>query len=146
LIALAVQVAIWIWYVHTVPGSPIDALPSWWSALWEAGLLQVHWAFYRGVVSMFAEGRTILVLATLSLIVLPRLFDPRRYNALYVPGGYQVAQDWMCALLGTVIAVRLEMLWALVLAHALWLWAGGRIMARLGRKQAAGSIAASETG
>jgi hypothetical protein len=132
--ALLVQIGVWIWYGRTLSSMPVDVPLCWWRAVWEGVLLQVQWAFYRGVVSQFTMDSNYVALSTLLLIVVPWLLDPRRRHDLYTPRGYRVIQDWMCALLGSLIAVRFEMVWPLVLSHALWLWAGGRVLARFGRK------------
>ena len=130
---LAIQIALWVWYARTAPLTPeAEASLSWWAALGEAFLLQVYWAFLRGVAALYTTDPAYVTLAGFVLAVLPWPFDPRRRSQLMQARGYRVVQDYLAALCTAVLVFSADVLWLLIAAHALGLWVGGRVVARLG--------------
>lgn len=124
-------IVIWIWYARLSPAGPDERPPApWWDALREALFLQVHWAFYRGVVLHWVPGRLHAALPALVLIVLPWVLDPRRRRDLLTRRGYRIVQDWVCALLTAFVVQATGSLWLLIVLHTLWLWVGSRTLAR----------------
>lgn len=130
---LALQIGLWVWYARTAPVSPdASATLSWWAALGEAFVAQFYWAFLRGVAALYTAERVYVALAGFALALLPWPFDPWRRKELATPRGYRVVQDYIAVLCTAVLVLSADVLWLLVLAHALWLWVGGRVVARLG--------------
>jgi hypothetical protein len=135
--AMCLLVIVWVWYARAVP-SALEASVQmpWWTALWEAVLMQLHWAFYRGFLIALIPDRTTASFASLALVALCWLSSPQRRHDLFTLRGYLVVQDWMCALLTAFLALTTQALWLLVLMHALWLWVGGRVLAHFLRASA----------
>jgi len=130
---LALQIVLWVWYARTVPLTPeAEGSLSRWAALGEAFLLQVYWAFLRGVAALYTADPAYITLAGFGLAVLPWPFDPRRRSQLMQARGYRVVQDYLAALCTAVLVFSADVLWLLIAAHALGLWVGGRVVARLG--------------
>lgn len=128
---IVLLVALWTWYARVAPSQPHSVTPMpWWVALREALFLQVHWAFYRGVAATYTPDPVYVALASLILIGVPWVLDPRRRYDLLTPKGYLVVQDGLCALFTAVLSLSVSALWLLIAAHALWLWVGGRALAR----------------
>lgn len=130
---LTLQIVLWVWYARTAPLTPeSEASLSWWAALGEAFLLQIYWAFLRGVAALYTTDPAYVTLAGLVLAVLPWPFDPRRRSQLVQARGYRVVQDYLAALCTAVLVFSADVLWLLIVTHALGLWVGGRVVARLG--------------
>jgi hypothetical protein len=130
---LAFQIVLWVWYARTAPLVPDgEAALSWWAALGEAVLFQVYWAFLRGVVGLYTGDPAYLALTAFLLAVLPWVLDPWRRQQLATARGYRVVQDVLAALCTAVLVYSADVLWLLILVHALGTWIGGRIIARLG--------------
>jgi hypothetical protein len=130
---LAAQIVLWVWYARSAPLTPDgEAALSWWRALGEALLLQVYWALLRGVVALYTGDRAYIALAGLALAVWPWPFDPLRRQQLLGLRGYRVVQDVVAALCTAILVYSVDVLWLLILTHALGLWIGGRVVARLG--------------
>jgi hypothetical protein len=126
--ALVLAIATWIWYARAVPAARLPM--PWWAVLREALLMQLHWAFYRSFAGLLLADPVRAAFAGLSLIALCWTLDPRRRHELFTPRGYLVAQDWMCALFTVIISLQVNALWLTIALHALWLWVGGRVLAR----------------
>ena len=130
-VALGLLIAVWVWYTRVAPGVAAALSPiSWWAALSEAVFLQIHWAFYRGFVATLSPDPTVVAFSSLALVAFSWLLDPRRRHALFTPRSYLVVQDWMCALLTLFLSLSVQILWLSIVLHALWLWIGGRVLAR----------------
>jgi hypothetical protein len=128
--AMCLLVVVWVWYARTMPGALGTGTPMpWWTALWEAVLMQLHWAFYRGFLVTLIPDRSIASFAGLALVTLAWSSSPQRRHDLFTPRGYLVVQDWMCALFTAFLSLTVQALWLLILVHTLWLWVGGRVLA-----------------
>ncbi|MFL7809879.1 MAG: hypothetical protein AB8I80_14685 [Anaerolineae bacterium] len=133
IVLLALQIGLWVWYARTAPVPPdASAALSWWAALGEAFVVQLYWAFLRGIAGLYPAEGVYVALAGFALAVLPWPFDPWRRNELATTRGYRVVQDYIVVLCTAVLVLSADVLWLLILAHALWLWVGGRVVARLG--------------
>ena len=129
----ALQIALWVWYARTALLAPDgQAALSWWAALGEALLAQVYWAFLRGVAALYTADPVYVATAGLALAVAPWLLDPWRQRQLTEARGYRVVQGYLAALCTAVLVTSVDVLWLLILTHALGLWVGGRVVARLG--------------
>ena len=138
---LVLQIVLWVWYARTAPLAPDgEAALSWWGALGDALLFQFYWAFLRGVVALYTADPAYLALGGLALGTGAWLFDPWRRRQLLGPRGYRVVQDLLAALCTAVLVFSTDALWLLVLAHALGLWVGGRVVARLGEAGQAANV------
>jgi hypothetical protein len=138
---LAFQIVLWVWYARTAPLAPDgEAAHSWWGALGEALLFQVYWAFLRGVVALYTADPAHVALVGFALAVVPWLFDPWRRRQLTEARGYRVVQDVLAALCTAVLVFSADVLWLLIVAHALGLWVGGRVVARLGEPGRANDV------
>lgn len=138
---LAIQIVLWVWYARTAPITPDgDATLSWWGALGEALLLQVYWALLRGVAALYTADPVYVALAGFVLAVLPWLLDPWWLGQLTGARGYRVVQDVLAALCTAILVYSVDALWLLIVAHALGLWVGGRIVARLGQGERAPDV------
>ena len=137
--ALCLLVAVWVWYARAVPQAGIGPMP-WWVALREAVYMQLHWAFYRGAVATLTDDRTIIAFASLGLVAFSWVLSSQRRHDLLTPRGYLVVQDWMCALLTTFVLLSIQALWLLILFHSLWLWVGGRALARFAAQAERGRL------
>jgi hypothetical protein len=130
-VALGLLIVLWVWYARTLPGTRMAAgALSWWGALGDAASAQILWAFYRGVAALYTSERLPIVLISLILTAAPWFTDLRRRNDLLHGRGHLVVQDWVCALFTAVLSLSVDVLWLLILAHALWLWVGERALAR----------------
>jgi len=135
---LALQIGLWVWYARTAPVSPdASAALSWWAALGEAFVVQLYWAFLRGVAGLYTAEGVYVALAGFALAVLAWPFDPWRRDELATPRGYRVVQDYIVVLCTAVLVLSADILWLLIVAQALWLWVGGRVVARLGAPERA---------
>jgi hypothetical protein len=130
---LALQIGLWVWYARTALVAPdAEGALSWWAALGEAFVFQLYWAYLRGVAALYTEEQVYVALAGFALAVLPWPFDPGRRSELATTRGYRIVQDYLAVLCTAVLVVSADVLWLLIVAHALWLWVGGRVVARLG--------------
>jgi hypothetical protein len=130
---LVLQIVLWVWYARTAPLAPeAEASLSWWAALGEASMFQVYWALLRGVAALYTTDPLYVTLAGFVLAVLPWPMDPWRRRQLMQARGYRVVQDYLAALCTAVLVFSADVLWLLIAAHALGLWVGGRVVARLG--------------
>jgi hypothetical protein len=135
---LVVQIGLWVWYARTAPVAPdAGAAASWWAALGEAFEVQFYWAFLRGVAGLYAVDGVYVALAAFALAVFPWPFDPWRRAELMTARGYRIVQDYIVVLCTAVLVLSADVLWLLIVAHALWLWIGGRVVARLGAAERA---------
>lgn len=126
---LCVLIALWVWYARAVPSVRVVPSPRpLWSALWEAILLQAQWAFYRGVVLLFTNNRLHSASLSLALVTLCWLFSPQRRHDLFTGHGHRVVEDWVCALLTSLLSLSVSLPWLFVAAHTLWLWVGNRVL------------------
>ena len=128
---LCVLIVLWVWYARAVPGARItpSSRPLW-SALWEAILLQAQWTFYRSVVLLFTGNRLHSAFLSLALITLSWLLSPQRRHDLFTGRGHRVVEDWVCALLTSLLTLSVSLPWLSVAAHTLWLWVGNRVLVR----------------
>jgi hypothetical protein len=135
--SLCALVVLWVWYARTIlrrvaPGRCEPLLPvPWWEALREALFLQLLWALYRGFATVLIPNRVYAAFASLALVSIPWLLDPRRWHTLFTLRGYLVVQDWLIALLTVFVSLTTPSLWFLILVHTLWRWVGGRVLAHL---------------
>jgi hypothetical protein len=134
---LGALIVLWVWYARTIlcttePGFS-DPLPSvpWWEALRGALFLQLLWALYRGFAAMLIPNHVYAAFASLALVSIPWMLDPRRWHDLFTPRGYLVVQDWLFALLTVFVSLTTQALWFLILVHVLWRWVSGRVLAHL---------------
>ena len=145
--SLCVLVVLWGWYARTIlsaaetgPSDPLPAIP-WWEALRGALFLQLLWALYRGFAMVLIANRVYAAFASLALVSIPWVLDPRRWHDLFTPQGYLVVQDWLFALLTVLVSLTTHALWVLILLHALWRWVGGRVLAHLSASHGQGARA-----
>ena len=146
---LGVLIALWVWYARTMLcsaeyglGKPLPPVP-WWEALRGALFLQLLWALYRGFAAILIPHRVYAAFASLALVSIPWLLDPRRRHDLFGPRGYLVVQDWLYALLTVLVSLTVHALWFLILVHALWQWVSGHVLAHLSLRCRHGVRAAS---
>jgi hypothetical protein len=134
---LGVLIVLWVWYARTIlstaepgPSVPLPAVP-WWEALRGALFLQLLWALYRGFATVLIANPVHAAFASLALVSIPWMLDPRRWHDLFTSRGYLVVQDWLFALLTVFVSLTTQALWFLILVHALWRWVSGRVLAHL---------------
>jgi hypothetical protein len=135
--ALGVLVALWSWYARWMAASmPVAGSPwmvPWWVALREALFLQLVWALYRGIASMWVETPVYVSYTSFGLVALSWALSPARRHALQDPSLSPIAvQDWLFALFTAFVSLTLQSVWVLILLHTLWAWASGRVLAHLG--------------
>jgi hypothetical protein len=137
--ALAVLVALWVWYARAVlpsAGNVVERLPvvAWWDALRQAVLAQFLWAFYRGFALLLCSDRAQAALLALALISIRWALHPRHWQDLFSSRGYRVVLEWMLALFTVVISLVTNQLWLLIGMHTLWVWGSGRLLAHLSER------------
>ncbi len=144
---LCALVVLWVWYARTIlctaelgPSDPLPAV-SWWEALRGALFLQLLWALYRGFATVLIANPVYAAFASLALVLIPWVLDPRRWHDLFTPRGYLVVQDWVFALLTVFVFLTVQTLWFLILVHALWRWVSGRVLAHLSVSHSQGAPA-----
>jgi hypothetical protein len=142
---LCALVVLWVWYARTIlcttepgPSDPLPAVP-WWEALRGALFLQLLWALYRGFAMVLIANRVYAAFASLALVSISWMLDPRRWRDLFTPRGYLVVQDWLFALLTVFVSLTTQALWFLILVHALWRWVSGRVLAHLSASHGQGA-------
>lgn len=129
--ALGLSVAIWVWYINAVPRVEEEKPLPWWEALREAGFAQSLWALYRGILRMMPMDSIYASFASLIVVTITYVLDPRRRGELPTPRGHLVVQEWMHALFTACLSPIVHFWILLIPFHSLWLGVGSRTRVHL---------------
>jgi hypothetical protein len=136
--ALCVLVAVWAWYACTASTvsvrsiAPFQRADLWWIALREALFLQILLAFYRAVVAMWTTDRLYIGFLSLALVAIAWILNPQRHRLLGDSSrSHAIVLDWLVVLLTAFASLTIRSVWALVLLHAICVWASFRLLIHL---------------